>query len=94
MPSKALSVTSAQRSADYIGGFGTTRSQRHSAPPVRQEILQLLASGREVAVFIIVPPPLPRLNDALPIDGVAGLEEGLIRSMRPEWNLRSRGRTP
>lgn len=58
---------------------------------VRGEILALLSAGKTVDVFVMVPPPL-KLNGILPIDTVAGLEEGLIRSLRPIWNRRGLGK--
>ena len=54
---------------------------------VRQEILALLVVGQEVEVFVIVPEPMTL--HGLPVDTVAGLEEGLIRFWRPFWNRRS-----
>jgi hypothetical protein len=48
-----------------------------------------LAEGHEVEVFTIVPPRITL--HGLPIDVVAGLEEGLIRSWRPIWNRRGMG---
>lgn len=60
---------------------------------VRQEILTLLAAlaaDIDVEVFTVVPPPVA-LPGGLPFDSVAGLEEGLIRSWRPKWNVRGMG---
>jgi hypothetical protein len=57
---------------------------------IRQEVLTVLADGREVEVFTIVPPP--ETVNGLPVDMVVGLEEGLIRSWRPVWNRRGMGR--
>lgn len=62
-----------------------------TAHRIRQEVLALLAAGQRVHVYVIVPPPLV-LNDILPVDTVAGLEEGLIRSLRPRWNRRGMGK--
>jgi hypothetical protein len=61
-----------------------------TAHRIRAEILTLLEQGQVVDVFTMVPPPLT-LNEVLPIDVVAGLEEGLIRSLRPIWNRRGMG---
>jgi hypothetical protein len=61
-----------------------------TAHRIRQEILALAATGHEVEIFTIVPPPM-LLGNVLPIDTVAGLEEGLIRSIRPIWNRRGMG---
>ncbi|MGO9004708.1 MAG: GIY-YIG nuclease family protein [Beijerinckiaceae bacterium] len=83
----------------YVGSAqrGLRRRLRHyeiaktlrTAHRIRQEILALLAKGHEVEVFTIVPPPM--LLGVLPVDAVAGLEEGLIRSFRPVWNRRGMG---
>ena len=56
---------------------------------VRQEIMNLLAAGHEVEVFTFVPKRL--YWRGLPVDMVAGLEEGLIRELRPVWNVRGLG---
>jgi hypothetical protein len=56
---------------------------------IRQEILALLAVGQEVEVFTMVPPPMTL--GGLPVDSVAGLEEGLIRAWHPAWNRRGIG---
>ncbi|WP_187276711.1 GIY-YIG nuclease family protein [Methylobacterium sp. WL30] len=58
---------------------------------VRQAIESELRAGRTVEVFTIVPEPINYRG--LPIDPVVGLEEGLIRFVKPEWNLRGLGRT-
>lgn len=61
-----------------------------TAHRIRQEVLALLADDQRVDVYVIVPPALA-LNGVLPVDTVAGLEEGLIRSLRPRWNRRGMG---
>ena len=61
-----------------------------TAHRIRQNVLAVLADGREVEVFTIVPPP--ETVNGLPVDMVLGLEEGLIRSWRPIWNRRGVGR--
>jgi hypothetical protein len=63
-----------------------------TAHRIRQEVLAVLAEGREVEVFTIVPPP--ETVNGLPVDMVLGLEEGLIRSWRPIWNRRGMGKKP
>jgi hypothetical protein len=45
---------------------------------------------RRLRHYEIVPEPLS-LKSGLPVDAVAGLEEGLIRSLRPAWNRRGMG---
>jgi hypothetical protein len=84
----------------YVGSAqrGLHRRLRHyeiakalrTAHRIRQEILALLTGGHEVEVFTIVPPPMT-LNGGLPIDVIAGMEEGLIRSWRPVWDRRGMG---
>jgi hypothetical protein len=69
------------------------RPTKSTTVRVRKEILELLANGHDVEVFAIVPDvpeELKLLNGVLPIDTVAGLEGGLIRSMQPPWNKRGR----
>ncbi len=93
----AYAVTGVVR---YVGSAqrGLRRRLRHyeiaktlrTAHRIRREILALLAEDREVEVFTIVPPPMT-LNGILPVDVVAGLEEGLIRSWQPIWNRRGMG---
>ena len=63
-----------------------------TAHRIRQEILTLLKQGHEAEVFIIVQSRM-MLNGVLPVDAVAGLEEGLIRAWRPTWNRRGMGAT-
>lgn len=58
---------------------------------VRQAIEAELRAGRTVDVFTIVPESINYRG--LPIDPVVGLEEGLIRFVKPEWNFRGLGRT-
>jgi hypothetical protein len=61
-----------------------------TAHRIRQEVLSVLADGRAVEIFTIVPPP--QTVNGLPVDMVSGLEEGLIRSWRPDWNRRGMGK--
>lgn len=58
---------------------------------VRQAIEADLRIGRTVEVLAIVPGPIT--SNGLPIDPILGLEEGLIRFVEPDWNLRGLGRT-
>jgi hypothetical protein len=70
-----------KRLADYEHPSKTTTKR------VRKEILALLDDGQDVEVFAIGP-RLFRLNGLLPVDSVAGLEQGLIDSFKPCWNRR------
>jgi hypothetical protein len=56
----------------------------------RGQITEALKSGLEVAVLTIVFPEPLRWN-GLPVDLIAGLEEGLIREWQPLWNVRGLG---
>lgn len=85
----------------YVGSAqrGLKRRLRHyvladnkrTSMRVREAITVKLLAGHAVEVFTIVPEPME--HKGLPIDAVVGLEEGLIRFVRPEWNLRGLGRT-
>jgi hypothetical protein len=68
--------------------YVTTETMRTSAR-IRGKIIECLTAGSSVEVFTISPPAFDWRG--LPIDLVAGLEEGLIRSMRPLWNRRGMG---
>lgn len=52
-------------------------------------ITERLKDGSKVAVLTIVPGSMRRKG--LPVDPIAGLEEGLIRELQPSWNRRGRG---
>jgi hypothetical protein len=82
-------VGSAQRGLRHrLRHYEITKRLR-TALRVRQEIISLLNGGRTVDVFTLVP---GRLSwNGLPVDGVAGIEEGLIRELRPVWNRRGMG---
>ncbi|MCJ1903110.1 GIY-YIG nuclease family protein [Paracoccus versutus] len=66
--------------------YATTGTMRTSAR-VRDEILACLTQGQPVEIYTLTPPPYEW--NGLPVDLVAGIEEGLIRSLRPAWNRRS-----
>ncbi|MBS1066029.1 hypothetical protein JK164_08660 [Gluconobacter kondonii] len=46
---------------------------------------------RSLHIYVIVPEDPLWLNGVLPVDPVAGLEEGLIRTFKPKWNRRGCG---
>ena len=85
----------------YVGSAqrGLKRRLRHyvladnkrTSMRVREAIEAKLKAGLKVEVFTIVPAPMT--HNGLPIDPVVSLEEGLIRFVKPEWNLRGLGRT-
>jgi hypothetical protein len=68
------------RLGQYVYGHP---GQRTSAR-VKGLILDALARGRRVQV-LAAQPPSSEWN-GLPIDGAAGLEIGLIQTIKPEWN--------
>lgn len=59
-----------------------------TASCIREAILERLSHGTRVDVYVIVPKESLTLNGVLPVDPVAGLEEGLIRDIKPTWNRR------
>lgn len=80
-------VGSAQRGLhSRFRRYATTSTMRTSAR-VRDEILACLAQGQAVEIYTLIPPSFTW--NGLPVDLVAGIEEGLIREMRPAWNRRS-----
>jgi hypothetical protein len=66
--------------------YAITKSMRTSQR-IRKKILCFLAAGRVVEIYTLTPPEL--VWQGLPVDLIAGIEEGLIRNLRPIWNLRS-----
>ena len=55
--------------------------------------VKALIAGKKVSVLIATPEPLkkPLEWNGLPINAAAGLEAGLIRRIRPEWNMLGAG---
>ncbi len=72
-----------RRFRNYILSQTMRTSQR-----VRGEIVRVLSSGRTVEIYTLLPPAHDW--NGLPVDLIAGVEEGLIRAALPEWNLRGR----
>ena len=84
-------VGSAQRGlAKRLRRYEITQT-RLTAFRIRGLIRERLKAGARVAVLTIVPRPMQRKG--LPVDPIAGLEEGLIREMQPKWNKRGLGAT-
>ena len=87
----------AKRLRDYDNG--AQRKGRYEDPknrekskhvvPMARRIIEELKAGSTVTVLTIVPRPMRRKG--LPIDPIAGLEQGLIRELDPSWNRRGRG---
>ncbi|MCC3245435.1 GIY-YIG nuclease family protein [Methylocystis sp. WRRC1] len=61
-----------------------------TAARIRAEVLKEIAAGQIVEVFTLVP-PAEFLWHGLPVNLVAGIEGGLIRALRPLWNVRGLG---
>jgi hypothetical protein len=82
----------------YVGSAqrGLQRRMRHyeisltmrTAAPIRATILECLGDGRSVEVYLLPDPPTISWN-TLPVNLIAGIEEGLIRALNPAWNIRS-----
>lgn len=66
--------------------YATTQTMRTSAR-VRSEVLRCLEAGESVEIYTLTPPKLEW--NGLPVDLIMGLEEALIRNIRPAWNRRS-----
>lgn len=80
----------------YVGLTQTglrTRMSHYRRGHVRQPtsarvkglIVKALAEGKAVTVMIAIPEPTEW--NGLPVNTAAGLEAGLIRMIRPEWNM-------
>ncbi len=84
-------IGSAQRGLhNRFRQYATTKTMR-TAARIREEILICIALGKTVEVYTLVPPT--HTWNGLPVDLIAGLEEGLIRTLRPAWNRRSNRRS-
>jgi hypothetical protein len=73
------------------GNFGGAmlegiRNRGVVATRVRAKITEALNLGAHVRVLFVVCAPISWRG--LPIDPIAGLEEGLIRNLQPPWNIR------
>ncbi len=80
-------VGSAQRGLhNRFRRYAIAKTLRTSAR-IRSEIIECLIDGRPVEIYALSPPDM--LWNGLPVDLIAGLEEGLIRRLRPPWNRRS-----
>jgi hypothetical protein len=69
--------------------YVTSRTLRTSTR-IRSNIIACLREGKAVEVYALQPQAVEWRS--LPVDLVTGLEEGLIRSVRPAWNRRSNPR--
>lgn len=83
-------VGSAQRGLrGRMRRYARTQTMRTSAR-VRAEILACLSAGKVVEIYFLSPPD--QKWHGLPVNMIAGLEEGLIRWLCPAWNRRSNPR--
>ncbi|MBB2185604.1 MAG: GIY-YIG nuclease family protein [Gluconacetobacter liquefaciens] len=88
---EVLYVGSAQRGLHRRFRHYENSKNLRTASRIREALLERLSHGTVVDVYVIVPEDHLTLNDILPVDPVAGLEEGLIRALKPKWNLRGSG---
>lgn len=68
------------RLGHYIRGHKGQKTSAH----IKGRILEKLHEGLSVQVLVATPPNFEW--NGLPVDGAPGLETGLIRLIRPEWN--------
>jgi hypothetical protein len=68
------------RLGHYVRGHKGQKTSAH----IKGRILETLQSGGIVQVLVATPPAFEW--NGLPVDGAAGLETGLIRLIKPEWN--------
>lgn len=89
----------ANKTVVYVGlsnsGFRTTFDQyrrgderQRTRARINKRIAHALSEGQKVEVLIATPEPLEWRG--LPVSTAAGLEAGLIRLIRPEWNMTGR----
>lgn len=68
------------RLGHYVRGHEGQKTSAH----IKGRILETLRAGHIVQVLVATPPAFEW--NGLPVDGAAGLETGLIRLIKPEWN--------
>lgn len=68
------------RLGHYVRGHKGQKTSAH----IKGRILDTLRAGQKVQVLVATPPIFEW--NGLPVDGPAGLETGLIRLIKPEWN--------
>jgi hypothetical protein len=73
------------RMASYI----RHQARRSLSRPIHKLMTQAIQDVGQVEVLAIIPEPI-RWHD-MPVDTIAGLEAGLIRELRPQWNRRGLG---
>ncbi|NLI27173.1 MAG: GIY-YIG nuclease family protein [Acetobacter sp.] len=88
---EVLYVGSAQRGLDRRFRHYESSKNLRTTSRIREAVLERLSHGTDVDIYVIVPEEPLWLNDVLPVDPVAGLEEGLIWTFKPKWNRRGCG---
>jgi hypothetical protein len=68
-----------------MGHYRRGHQRQRTSARVKALIATALAEGREVKVLVATPEPFAW--NGLPVNTAAGLEAGLIRLIRPEWNM-------
>ena len=68
-----------------MGHYRRGHHRQRTSTRVKALIASALAQGKRVEVIIAVPEDMDWYG--LPINTAAGLETGLIRLIKPEWNL-------
>ena len=72
-----------------MGHYRRGHKGHKTSSRVKDLIAGALAAGKTVKVLIVTPEPLEW--NGLPINTAAGLEAGLIRMLRPDWNMLGAG---
>ena len=72
-----------------MGHYRRGHKRQRTSARVKVLIADALAEGKTVRVLIATPGPLEW--NGLPVITAAGLEAGLIRMMRPDWNMLGAG---
>jgi hypothetical protein len=84
-------VGSAQRGLrNRLRKYDNIRNKGGVATRLRERITEELRKGADVRVLTAIVSPISW--QGLPIDPIAGLEEGLIRELQPIWNIRGLAR--
>jgi hypothetical protein len=68
-----------------MGHYRRGHERQRTSARVKVLISAALAEGKQVKVLVATPEPLSW--NGLPVNTAAGLEAGLIRLIRPEWNM-------
>lgn len=68
-----------------MGQYRRGHVRQRTSARVKGLIARSLAEGKAVQVLVGIPGPLEW--NGLPVNTAAGLEAGLIRMIRPEWNM-------